>query len=57
MIAALQALEYSFIALLAFMLGLSGLIGLTVVARMVEPGGVRALLRRLAGKPAARRAG
>ena len=44
-------LEISFILLLLFMLGLSGLIGVAVIVRMVEPRGLRALSQRLIGFP------
>ncbi len=40
-----------FIVILCLMLGLSGLFGLLVVVRLVEPRGLKALLRKMAGKP------
>ncbi len=46
-----NVLEISFILLLLFMLGLSGLIGIVVVARLVEPRGLKALSQRLIGLP------
>ena len=42
--------ELTFISILAFMVVMVGLFSLVVVARVVEPRGVKALLRRLAGK-------
>jgi hypothetical protein len=48
---AISLLEISFIILLLFMLGLSGVIGLVVVARIVEPRGVKVLSQRLIGLP------
>lgn len=48
---AISLLEISFIILLLFMLGLSGVIGLVVLTRMVEPRGVKALSQRLTGFP------
>jgi len=50
-IAALHALEWSFISLLLLMTVLTGLIAVTIVVRVVEPAGVKALLLRLRGKP------
>ena len=50
-VAELQALELSFIALLTFMLGLAGFIGVVVIVRIVEPRGLRALSQRLIGFP------
>lgn len=47
----LNVLEISFLALLGLMGALITLIAVVVVARLVEPRGARALLRRLAGKP------
>lgn len=41
------ALEFAFISLLVTMTVVSGLLGLVVVARVVEPRGVKALLERL----------
>jgi len=41
---------YVFIALLIAMVGIAGLFSIVVVARLVEPRGVKALLRRLAGR-------
>lgn len=46
-----NVLEWSFIAVLATMSLAAGLFALAVVARLVEPRGVRALLRRIAGRP------
>lgn len=51
MILAFEALEFSFTALLVAMTVGSGVVALVVVARIVEPRGVRALVRRLAGRP------
>ncbi len=48
---AIPVLEISFIILLLFMLGLSGVIGLVVLTRIVEPRGVKALSQRLTGFP------
>ena len=45
-----NVLEWSFIGVLALMTIAVGLFGLVVVARIVEPRGVRALLRRIVGK-------
>lgn len=45
-----NVLEWTFIGVLALMTVAVGLFGLVVVARIVEPRGVRALLRRLAGR-------
>jgi len=39
-----------FLGLLAVMVVAAGLFSLVVVARLVEPRGVKALLRRLAGR-------
>jgi hypothetical protein len=44
-------IEISFIILLLFMLGLSGVIGLVVVARIVEARGLKVLSQRLIGLP------
>ena len=43
----LGALEWTFMGLLTMMVVLTGLFGLFVVARLVEPRGVKALLRRI----------
>ena len=43
---AIALLEISFIILLLGMLGLAGVLGLVVVARLVEPKGLKFLLRR-----------
>jgi uncharacterized membrane protein YuzA (DUF378 family) len=51
MMLGLGALEWTFMGLLAAMVGLAGVFGLFVVARLVEPRGVKALLRKLAGRP------
>lgn len=48
---AISLLEISFIVLLSFMLGLSGLIGLVVITRIVEPRGMKVLSQRLIGLP------
>ena len=48
---AISLLEISFIILLLSMLGLSGVIGLVVVARIVEPRGAKVLSQRLIGLP------
>jgi hypothetical protein len=50
-LAKIGALEISFIILLLFMLGLSGLIGFAVIVRMVEPKGARAMAERVVGLP------
>jgi hypothetical protein len=42
--------EYTFIGLLIAMVGAASLFAVVVVARVVEPRGVKALLRRLAGR-------
>ena len=44
-------LEISFILLLLFMLGLSGLIAFAVIVRIVEPGGMKRLSQKLVGLP------
>lgn len=44
---AIALLEISFIILLLAMLGLAGLLGLVVVVRLVEPRGLKVMLRRL----------
>jgi len=41
---------YVFIALLAAMVAAAGLFSIVVVTRLVEPRGMKALLRRLAGR-------
>jgi hypothetical protein len=46
----MRVLEWTFISLLLLMVIVSGLFALVVVTRLVEPGGIRSLLRRLAGK-------
>ena len=51
LLAKIGALEISFIILLLFMLGLSGLIAFAVVVRMVEPKGARAVAERVIGLP------
>ena len=48
---AISLLEISFIVLLLFMLGLSGVIGLVVITRIVEPRGMKVLSQRLIGLP------
>jgi hypothetical protein len=48
---AVQALELTFLILLGAMVVASGLIGLVVVVRVVEPAGLKALADRLRGKP------
>ena len=45
-----NVLEWSFVGVLVLMTIAVGLLGLMVVARVVEPRGLRVLLRRLAGK-------
>lgn len=50
---AADALVVVFLGLLGLMVVISGVFGLFVVARMVEPRGLKALLRKLAGKPIA----
>lgn len=54
-LAKVGALELSFIILLLFMLGLSGLIAAVVVIRIVEPAGLKALTQRLFGFPRPKR--
>ncbi len=54
---AVALLEISFIILLVFMLGLSGVIGVAVLVRIVEPRGLRALSQRLTGFPRPRAKG
>ena len=46
-LAKVGTLEISFIILLAFMLGLSGLIAFAVIVRIVEPKGARAVAERI----------
>ena len=53
MIAAIHTLELTFLVLLGGMVVASGLIGLVVVVRVVEPGGLKALAARLRNKPSA----
>jgi hypothetical protein len=48
---AIFTLEIGFIILLLAMIGLSGLIGLAVLVRIVEPRGMKALSQRLFGFP------
>jgi hypothetical protein len=48
---AIALLELGFVILLLFMLGLSGVIGLAVLTRIVEPRGMKALSQRLIGLP------
>jgi hypothetical protein len=43
-------LEITFLSILGLMTVMVGLFSLVVVARTVEPRGVKALLRRLAGR-------
>lgn len=50
MFAAYQALEWGFIGALVAMVILVGLFGMIVVARVVEPRGVRVLLRKIIGR-------
>jgi len=45
-LAKIGTLEISFIILLGFMLGLSGLIAFAVIVRLVEPKGARAVAER-----------
>lgn len=45
-----NVLEWSFLGVLGLMTVVIGLLALVVVARLVEPRGVKVLLRRLAGK-------
>lgn len=45
-----NVLEWSFIGVLALMTVVIGWLALVVVARVVEPRGVKVLLRRLIGK-------
>ena len=52
---AISLLEISFIILLLSMLGLSGVIGLAVIARIVEPRGAKVLSQRLIGLPRAKK--
>jgi hypothetical protein len=51
LLAKVGTLEISFILLLLFMLGLSGLIAFAVVVRIVEPGGMKRLSQKLIGFP------
>ena len=51
LLAEIGALEISFIILLLFMLGLSGLIAFAVIVRMIEPKGARAMAERVVGLP------
>ena len=51
LLAKINVLEISFILLLLFMLGLSGIIGLVVITRIVEPRGLKVLSQRLIGLP------
>jgi hypothetical protein len=44
------AAEITFLALLSLALLIATLVGASTVARVVEPRGLRVLLRRLAGK-------
>ncbi|MFN2614014.1 MAG: hypothetical protein ABR552_04260 [Actinomycetota bacterium] len=46
-----MAAEITFLTLLTIVMIISALVALTTVARVVEPRGVRVLLRRLAGRP------
>lgn len=48
-LAKLGVLEVSFLILLLFMLGLSGLIAMAVITRMVEPRGMKHLGQKLTG--------
>lgn len=50
MILGLRALELSFVAVLVAMTLGAGLVAMTVVARVVEPRGVKALLERIIGR-------
>lgn len=52
---AIALLEISFIVLLVGMLALSGVFGLVIVARLIEPAGTKVFLRRLTGRPVRRR--
>lgn len=45
-----NVLEWSFIAVLVLALASAGAFGAVVIARTVEPRGVKALLRRISGK-------
>jgi hypothetical protein len=54
-LAKIGALEISFIILLLFMLGLSGLIAFAVVVRMVDPRGAKSMSQRLIGLPRSKR--
>lgn len=45
-----NVLEWSFIGVLALMTAAVGIISLVVVVRLVEPRGLRVLLRRLVGR-------
>ncbi|GAC1422555.1 MAG: hypothetical protein NVSMB57_15680 [Actinomycetota bacterium] len=51
---AFQLLEWSFIVLLVGMLGLSGVIGMIVLVRMIEPRGMKVFLQRFSRKPSHR---
>jgi len=48
---ALGALEWTFMGVLTAATLIAGLFGIFVVARLVEPRGVKVLLRKIAGKP------
>ena len=48
---ALGALEWTFMTVLAAATGIAGVFGIFVVARLIEPRGLKVLLRKLAGKP------
>lgn len=48
--ATVQPLEITFIALLVMMVVVAGVFGAFVAVRVVEPRGMRAFLRHLAGK-------
>jgi hypothetical protein len=50
-LAAIHALELTFLILLGGMVVVSGVIGLVVVVRVIEPAGLKALADRLRGKP------
>jgi hypothetical protein len=50
MIAGIHVLEFTFITLLALMVVVTGVFGAFVVARVVEPRGVAALLRKITGR-------
>lgn len=45
-----MVVEWTFMGVLILMVAAAGLFSVVVVARLVEPRGVKALLRRIAGR-------